>query len=265
MPLVVRFVDQDRPTFGIVVDDHVEEIAPHPFTTYERTGHQVPLEGLKLLAPIIPSKVVCVGRNYADHASELDNEVPEKPLLFLKPATGVVGPGHPIRIPIALTNDVHHEAELAVVIGGLLSRVSPDEARKGIFGYTAANDVTARDLQQTDVQWTRSKGFDTFCPLGPAISTDLDPDNANIRCLVDGEVRQEANTSQMIHKVHDLVSYISHSMTLLPGDVVLTGTPAGVGRIEPGQCVRVELDGVGVLENLVVERGDLRYVPGRKQ
>ncbi|MBW3657313.1 MAG: fumarylacetoacetate hydrolase family protein [Actinobacteria bacterium] len=254
MPRIVRFSGPTGPRYGIVEGTEVAVIEPHPFGPHGPTGERVPLEGLQLLAPVIPSKIVCVGRNYADHASELGNEVPAEPLLFTKPATGVIGPGQAIQYPRDLTDEVHHEAELAVVIGAILSRVTPTEARRGIYGFTAANDVTARDLQNRDGQWTRAKGFDTFCPLGPAIATDIDPHDVGVRCLVNGEVRQDGSTRDLVFDVPTLVSYISQVMTLLPTDVVLTGTPAGVGPVEPGDVVRVEIDGIGALENPVVER-----------
>ncbi|MBW3619090.1 MAG: fumarylacetoacetate hydrolase family protein [Actinobacteria bacterium] len=232
----------------------VAVLEPHPFGPHGPTGETVPLEGLQLLAPVIPSKIVCVGRNYVDHAAELGNEVPAEPLLFTKPATSVIGPGQRILYPADLSDEVHHEAELAVVIGAILSRVSPAEARRGIYGFTAANDVTARDLQRSDGQWTRAKGFDTFCPLGPAIATDIDPHDVGVRCLVNGDLRQDGTTRDLVFDVPTLVSYISQAMTLLPTDVVLTGTPAGVGPLVPGDTVRVEIDGIGALENTVVER-----------
>ncbi len=201
---------------------------------------------------------MCVGRNYREHAEELGHEVPTEPVLFLKPSSAVIGPGEPIRYPTRHSQEVHHEAELAIVIGALLSEVTPDEAALGIYGFTAANDVTARDLQRRGAGWTRSKGWDSFCPLGPAIATDIDPADVGIRCLVDGEVRQDGTTADLIFDVPTLVSYISQIMTLLPADVILTGTPAGVGPILPGQTVRVEVEGVGVLENPVVDRQQAR-------
>ena len=254
MVRVVRFSDGGTPRYGVLEGAEVQVIEPHPFTRHGPTGETVPLEGLRLLAPVIPSKVVCVGRNYRAHAAELDHEVPTEPLLFLKPSSSVIGPGEPIRIPTDMTSEVHHEAELAVVIGALLHQVTPSEAKLGIYGFTAANDVTARDLQRSDDQWTRAKGFDSFLPLGPAISTDIDPADVGVRCLVDGEVRQDGTTADMLFDVPTLVSYVSQIMTLLPSDVILTGTPDGVGPIRPGQTVRVEIDGIGALENPVVER-----------
>ena len=252
---VVRFAAEGGPRYGVVEGQQVAVIEPHPFAPHNRTGETVPLEGLRLLAPVIPSKIVCVGRNYADHAAELGNEPPAEPLLFLKPSSSVIGPGEEIRYPTGLTDEVHHEAELAIVIGGIVQQADPEAAAQGIYGFTCANDVTARDLQRSEDQWTRAKGFDTFCPLGPAIATDVDPSDVRVRCTVDGEVRQDGSTADMVFDVAELVSYISQVMTLLPSDVVLTGTPAGVGTIEPGQTVRVEIDGIGALENPVVARG----------
>lgn len=254
MTRFVRFAGPAGPRYGIVDDAAIEVIDPHPFGRYDRTGERVPLAGLRLLAPVIPTKVVCVGKNYADHAAEMGGEVPAEPLLFLKPSSAVIGPGEPIEIPTHLTSEVHHEAELAVVVGRTLRRASPEEAAAAVLGYTAANDVTARDLQRRDGQWTRAKGFDTFLPLGPAIATDLDPSNLSVICRVDGIVRQDGTTADLVTDVAHLLAHISEVMTLLPTDVVLTGTPAGVGPIRPGQTVEVDIAGIGSLVNPVVER-----------
>jgi 2-keto-4-pentenoate hydratase/2-oxohepta-3-ene-1,7-dioic acid hydratase in catechol pathway len=260
VPRFVRFAHDDGPRYGYLDpsgDDgpEVVVIAPHPFAaTHEPTGERVPVAGLQLLAPVIPSKVVCVGKNYRDHASEMGGDVPDEPLFFHKPSSAVIGPGDPIRLPTDLAEEFHHEAELAVVIGALMQRVTPEEARLGILGYTAANDVTARDLQRRESQWFRAKGFDTFLPLGPAIATDLDPTATRVRCSIDGELRQDGTTADLVWDVATLISQISHVTTLLPSDVVLTGTPAGVGPMLPGQTVRVEIEGIGVLENPVVDR-----------
>jgi 2-keto-4-pentenoate hydratase/2-oxohepta-3-ene-1,7-dioic acid hydratase in catechol pathway len=256
MPLVVRFSEpaSTQPEYGIVEDGTVAVIEPHPFTEYRRTGRAVPLDDVRLLAPVIPSKIVCVGRNYLDHAQELGGDVPEEPLIFLKPSTAVIGPYDPIRYPTRLTSELHHEGELAIVIGRLVRDVTPAQARAAIYGFTCGNDVTARDLQRKEGQWTRAKGFDTFCPLGPAISTDLDPHRARVRTYVNGELRQDGSTAEMAFDVETIVSYVSQVMTLLPGDVLLSGTPAGVGPIEPGQTVRVEIEGIGMLENPVAVR-----------
>ncbi|MFN2557308.1 MAG: fumarylacetoacetate hydrolase family protein [Nitriliruptorales bacterium] len=256
MALVIRFSEptSSQPAYGVVEDGKVAVIEPHPFTPYRPTGDAVPLEKVRLLAPVIPSKVVCVGRNYRDHALELGGQIPDEPLIFLKPSTAVIGPYDPIRYPTQLTSEVHYEGELAVVIGRLVYQVSPEQALGAVYGFTCGNDVTARDLQRKDGQWTRAKGFDTFCPLGPAISTDFDPNGARVRTYVNGELRQDASTSDMAFDVAAVVSHVSQIMTLLPGDVVLTGTPAGVGPIEVGQTVRVEIEGIGVLENPVSMR-----------
>jgi 2-keto-4-pentenoate hydratase/2-oxohepta-3-ene-1,7-dioic acid hydratase in catechol pathway len=255
----VRILHGGQPRYGAVTGTEVALIEPHPFAAHRLTGERVPLEGLRLLAPIIPSKIVCVGKNYRAHADEMGGEVPDEPLLFLKPSSSVIGPGDPIRLPTDVSDEVDHEAELAVVIGALLQRVTPEQAMAGVFGYTAANDVTARDWQRRESQWFRAKGFDTFCPLGPAIAAGLDPADLRIRCSVDGEVRQDASTADLLVDVATLVSEISHVTTLLPSDVVLTGTPAGVGPLLPGQTVRVEVEGVGALDNPVVDRN----APGR--
>ena len=257
MTRFVRFASQGQPRYGVVDEGRIELIDPHPFTPrWERTGEFVELAGLKLLAPVIPTKVVCVGKNYADHAAEMGGEVPAEPLLFLKPSSAVIGPGEPIQVPTDLTDEVHHEAELAVVLGRTLHRATPDEASEAILGYTAANDVTARDLQRRDGQWTRAKGFDTFLPLGPSIATDLDVSDVRVTCRVDGVVRQDGTTRDLVVDVPHLLAHISQVMTLLPTDLVLTGTPAGVGPIEAGDVVEVEVAGVGSLVNPVVARVD---------
>ncbi len=206
-----------------------------------------------MLAPILPSKVVAFGRNYAAHARELGNEVPAEPMMFLKPSTSVIGPGAPIRLP-AQSSSVSFEGELAVVIGRPCRDVRAEDAASVILGYTVANDVTARDLQKTDGQWGRAKGFDTFCPLGPWIETELDPSGLDLRSEIDGELRQDGNTIDMIHTVGELIEWVSAAMTLLPGDVLLTGTPEGVGEITVGQTVSIEIEGIGTLANPVAAR-----------
>jgi 2-keto-4-pentenoate hydratase/2-oxohepta-3-ene-1,7-dioic acid hydratase in catechol pathway len=229
----------------------VAEIEGHPFGQIKATGQRWALADVRLLSPILPSKVVCVGRNYAEHAAELGNEVPAEPLLFLKPSTSVIGPNDVIKLP-PQSHRVEHEAELAVVIGAPgARRVDRAGAAKAIFGYTCANDVTARDLQRSDVQFTRAKGFDSFCPLGPWIVTGFDAEDVQVRCEVGEEVRQLGRTKDMIFDPATLISYISHVMTLLPGDVVLTGTPAGVGPLTEGDHVSVTVEGIGTLENPV--------------
>jgi len=254
MTRFVRCLVDGEPAYGIVEGEEVALIDPHPFTIYAPTGRRVPVEGLRLLAPVIPSKIVAVGRNYADHAAELGNDVPTEPLLFLKPSTAVIGPGDPIRMPTDLSDEVSYEGEIALVIGVLLSRVTPEVAVKGILGVTCANDVTLRDVQRREKQWARAKGFDGSCPLGPTIATGLDLSELRVRTYVDDELRQDGSSRDMVFDIPRIVSEISQAMTLLPGDVILTGSPAGVAELRPGQRVRVEIEGVGALENPVVDR-----------
>ena len=259
---VARFTGEDDPRFGVVgEEDGVPTIAVLKgdplYAGYELTGQKVPLDDVRLLAPVIPrSKVIGVGRNYARHAAELGNDVPAEPLIFLKPNTSVVGPGEPIVHP-AQSEDVHYEGELAVVIGRICKDVPVDDAEKVIFGYTVANDVTARDLQQRDDQWARAKGFDTFCPIGPWIETNLDP--ADLRVTTrkgsareEGELVQDGRTSDMVFSVAEIIAHVSSFMTLLPGDLILTGTPEGVGPMAPGDRVSVTVEGIGTLTNQVV-------------
>ena len=237
----------------ITPDETVKEILEHPFGTPEFSGRSWPLAEVRLLAPILPSKVVAFGRNYAAHARELGNEVPAEPMMFLKPSTSVIGPRAPIRLP-PQSSSVSFEGELAVVIGRPCRDVRAEDAASVILGYTVANDVTARDLQKTDGQWGRAKGFDTFCPLGPWIETGLDPSGLDLRSEIDGELRQDGNTIDMIHTVGELIEWVSAAMTLLPGDVLLTGTPEGVGEITAGQTVSIEIEGIGTLTNPVAAR-----------
>jgi len=236
----------------------IAELRGHPFSPgkggVQFTGATFPLDDVRLLAPVLPSKVVAVGRNYADHAREMGGEPPAEPVLFLKPSTAVVGHGDQIAYPVKLTQRVDYEGELAVIIGRLCREVPAAQAAEVIFGYTCANDVTARDLQARDGQWTRAKGFDTFCPLGPWIETDADPADLQLTTEVNGELRQRARTSQLLYDVPALVEYVSTVMTLLPGDVLLTGTPAGVGPLEDGDEVSVTIENVGSLRNTVVSR-----------
>jgi 2-keto-4-pentenoate hydratase/2-oxohepta-3-ene-1,7-dioic acid hydratase in catechol pathway len=243
----------DDITYGAVEPEGIRIYRGTPLVAWEPTETVVAWDRARLLAPVIPTKVVAVGRNYVEHAEEFGNEVPEQPLIFLKPPTTVIGPLQPIRVPPE-TSQIEHEAELAVVMGKVTRRVAVEDIGPHILGYTAANDVTARDLQRSDGQWTRGKGFDTFCPLGPAIDTELDPaEGLSIICRVNDEIRQTGSTSDMVFPVGELVSYISQIMTLLPGDVILTGTPAGVGPFDVGDRVEVEIEGIGVLVNPVIE------------
>ncbi|MEV0808553.1 fumarylacetoacetate hydrolase family protein [Micromonospora sp. NPDC050200] len=262
---IARFAHAKGMSFGVVEGEPgvgpqgltIAEIEGHPFGQVTFSGARWALSDVRLLSPILPSKVVCVGRNYAEHAAEHGSEVPKEPLLFLKPSTSVIGPRDAIRLPI-FSKQVEYEAELAVVIGAPgARRADRAAAQKAIFGYTCANDVTARDLQRSDGQWTRAKGFDSFCPVGPWITTGLDVSDLEIRCEVgrnpeEMEVRQLGRTKDMVFDVPALVSYISHVMTLLPGDVVLTGTPAGVSPLAEGDTVTVRIEGIGELTNPVV-------------
>jgi len=215
------------------------------------TGEEVPLEEVTLLAPVLPSKVVCVGKNYAAHAAEFDSAVPEEPLLFLKPSTAVIGPEDPIRM-LPISRRIDYEGELAVVMARITRGVRAEDASRYILGFTCANDVTLRTLQKTDGQWTRAKGFDGSCPLGPWIETDVDPTGVTVETRLNGEVVQRASTQDMVFGVGTLIEYITTFMTLLPGDVILTGTPDGVGKIVGGDIVEVEVEGVGTLRNPVV-------------
>jgi 2-keto-4-pentenoate hydratase/2-oxohepta-3-ene-1,7-dioic acid hydratase in catechol pathway len=248
---IVRYSRQGDVGFGILEGETVAAISPHPFGAFEYTGERLPAGEVRLLAPVLPSKVIAIGRNYAEHARELGNEVPPEPVIFLKPSTSVIGPGDPIIRPDGV-GQVDFEGELAVIVGKLVRRLETADAIQAVLGFTCANDVTARDLQRSDGQWTRAKGFDTFCPLGPWIETDLDSSDLAISTLVNGEVKQQARTSQLERGVADLLAFVSRVMTLLPGDVLLTGTPAGVGPLEPGDRVEVEVEGVGILANEVV-------------
>jgi 2-keto-4-pentenoate hydratase/2-oxohepta-3-ene-1,7-dioic acid hydratase in catechol pathway len=214
------------------------------------TGEEVPFDDVRLLAPVLPSKLVCIGRNYAAHAAEFGMEVPEEPLVFLKPSTAVIGPHDPIRL-LSVSRRVDYEGELAVVVGALARHVRAEDAARYVLGYTCANDVTLRDLQKKDGQWARAKGFDGSCPLGPWIETDLDPTDVRVETRLNGEIRQAGQTTDMIFGVATLIEYITSFMTLLPGDAILTGTPEGVGRLSPGDTVEVEVDGVGTLSNPV--------------
>ncbi len=252
---IARFTIGSEPSFGIVSPDQssIARIAGDPlFHELKVTGPEFPLNDVRLLAPVIPrSKVIGVGRNYRDHAQEFGNAVPAEPLLFLKPNTAVIGPGDPIVLPWQ-SREVHFEGELAVVIGKMCRNISLDQAAGVIFGYTCANDVTARDLQKSDGQWSRAKGFDTFCPLGPWVETEALPGHWQLSTHVSGQLKQSASAADLVHGIPQLVQYISQAFTLLPGDVILTGTPAGVGPLAAGERVRVSIEGLGYLENPVV-------------
>lgn len=246
---VVRVLSDGDCRYGLADDSTVTLISDEPFAAWEPEG-ALGLRGATLLTPVVPTKIVCAGANYRDHAAELGHDVPVEPIIFLKAPTTINSPGGEIIIPPGVGR-VDHEAELAVVIGRRTHKVSSAEAAHNILGYCCANDVTARDIQQRDGQWTRAKGFDGFCPLGPWVETDVDPSDLLVQCFVNNELKQEGRTSDMIFDVNELVSFISQVMTLVPGDVVLTGTPAGVGPIVPGDVVEVRIEGVGSLVNRV--------------
>ncbi|PCN49349.1 2-hydroxyhepta-2,4-diene-1,7-dioate isomerase [Curtobacterium sp. 'Ferrero'] len=253
---IARFSSKgEDPRYGILDERDLVVLAGDPmYQGFETTGERVPLAEAKLLAPVIPrSKVIGVGLNYAEHASEMDERSGDDPVVFLKPNTTVIGPDDPIRLPAGVGR-VDHEGELAIVIGSLAKNVTREDFASVILGYTIANDVTARDLQARDGQWTRAKGFDTFCPLGPAIETEIDPSDIRLETRVDGELRQAASTSEMIHDIPSLVEFVSSIWTLLPGDVILTGTPAGVGEIRDGEVVEVTISGLGSLTNPVIAK-----------
>ncbi len=238
--------------WGWLDDERVGELSGSPFRTYRRERASTPLKQVQLEPPIAPGKIICVGKNYAAHAAEHGSEVPELPLLFLKPPSAVVGPGAPIWLP-PQSQRVEHEAELALVVGRRARWIGAEQAADVILGYTCGNDVTARDLQQQDDQWARAKGFDTFCPLGPWLETELDPADALVSCTVNGQPRQMASTRDMSFPAVQLVAFISSVMTLEPGDVIMTGTPSGVGPLKPGDEVTVEVEGIGSLTNPVAQ------------
>ncbi len=249
---LVRFLASAGPSCGILHNDEVAELDRDFFGPFKTLKGRRPASSVRLLAPCVPSKIVAVGLNYRDHAEELGMPVPDEPVLFLKPPTCVIGPGEAVRWP-AMSGRVDYEAELGVVIKDRVSGIAPENARGHILGYTCANDVTARDLQKKDGQWTRAKSFDTFCPVGPWIETDLDPGDLSIETFVNGERKQSSRTSQFIFPIERLVSFISRVMTLEPGDLIITGTPAGIGPMKAGDEVEVRIEGIGSLKNRVVK------------
>ncbi|HRJ45558.1 MAG: fumarylacetoacetate hydrolase family protein [Caldilineaceae bacterium] len=261
---LVRFTAEGKnrngdASWGLILERFVYPLARPPYESPRLAGEFAPeiagepllLSSVKLLAPCEPRKVICVGRNYAEHAAEFGNALPEEPAIFLKASTTLVGPDEPVIRP-SISERVDHEGELALVIGKRCRFLNAQDAHNVILGYTCANDVTARDLQRKDVQWTRGKNFDTFCPVGPWLDTEYDPAEKSVRCLVNGEVKQESNTALMIHTVGTILAYVSNFMTLEPGDLVLTGTPAGVSPLQPGDIVTVEIEGLGILSNPVI-------------
>ena len=249
---IVRYITEDgkKPKYGWLLGNKVGEIGGNVFGRYRRNEAETPLTDVKLIAPSEPSKIICVGRNYVEHAKELGNEVPKVPLIFLKPPSSIISNGETILLP-PQSAQVEHEGELVVVIGRRGRYITAENARKHILGYTIGNDVTARDLQRTDDQWTRAKGFDTFCVFGPWIDTEFDPADAILSCRVNGQMRQMASTRDIVFNVPTLIAYISSVMTLEPGDLIFTGTPAGVGELKDGDEVVVEIEGLGVLRNPV--------------
>lgn len=249
---LMRFRHGDRIATGIVQpgEGSIRVLVGTFFEDPLPTGEEIPVDDVLLLAPVLPSKLVCVGRNYAAHAAEWGMDVPEEPLLFLKPSTAVIGPGDPIHL-LPISHRTDYEGELAVVIGRIARNIRAEDASRYILGFTCANDVTLRDLQRADDQWARAKGFDGSCPLGPWIETNVDPTDVTIETRLNGEVVQHASTADLAFGVATLVEYVTSFMTLLPGDVLLTGTPEGVGKLRDGDVVEIEVDGVGVLRNPV--------------
>lgn len=248
----IRFLINGKEKNGIVIEeDHtVREIKGDFFDKYEILENQYSLLEIKYLPPCMPSKIIALGLNYFDHAEELKLKIPEEPLIFLKPSTAVIGHKENIIYP-KMTERLDYEAELGVIIKNKVKNIKPKEVYENILGYTCFNDVTARDLQKKDGQWTRAKSFDTFAPLGPYLVTDLEPNNLEIKLRQNGKVKQHSSTSKMIFKIEEIVSFISQIMTLNPGDVIVTGTPSGVGELQVGDVVEVEIEGIGTLTNYI--------------
>ena len=245
--------------WGMLVDALIYPLSQAPYLDVlddgafapEVVGMPIPVSAVRLLAPVTPSKILCVGRNYAEHAAELGNEVPTEPMIFYKPPSSVIGPDQAVVYP-AISERVDHEGELAVIIGRRCRNAREEEAESVIFGYSVANDVTARDLQKKDGQWARAKGFDTFCPVGPWVDTSYDPNGRRLRCLVNGEVRQDSTTSLMVYSIARIIAHVSRFATLEPGDLILTGTPSGIGPVQPGDIMTVEIEGLGTISNPVI-------------
>jgi 2-keto-4-pentenoate hydratase/2-oxohepta-3-ene-1,7-dioic acid hydratase in catechol pathway len=253
---VARFSTGGDPRYGIVDGDEIVVLAGDPlFSGFETLDERVPLTSAKLLAPVIPrSKVVCVGLNYPEHKKDMGDGGPTTPLLFLKPNTAIIGPGDPIQLPPGV-GKVVHEGELVVVIGKIAKQVKAANFADYVFGYTAGNDVSARDIMKLDGQWARAKGYDSFAPIGPFIETDLDPQNVEITTFVDGEKRRHGNTKDMLHPVAEIIAFASDVWTLLPGDIIMTGTPAGLGGFVAGQTIDITIEGIGTLSNPARDRG----------
>jgi len=249
---LVRFTHGQKAEYGILLSDGIQGLEGSPFDTIRTTNQYHRTSDLKLLPPCLPSKIVALGVNYHSHGEEMDHRIPAEPLIFIKPSTSVIGTEDKIVYP-ASSARVDYEGELGVVIKSVTRQVSKEEAKDYILGYTCVNDVTARDLQSKDKQWTRAKGFDTFCPLGPCIETELDPSDLSLETCLNGEIKQQTRTGLLIFPVFELVSFISHVMTLLPGDVIATGTPGGIGPMQPGDTVEVKIEGIGTLRNYIVK------------
>jgi 2-keto-4-pentenoate hydratase/2-oxohepta-3-ene-1,7-dioic acid hydratase in catechol pathway len=248
---LIRYIDKsENSRYGWITDNKIGPLLGSPFGEFQRLEAEQPVETIQLLSPVLPGKIICVGRNYIAHAREHDAGVPEIPLIFLKPPSSVIGPGETILLP-PQSQQVEHEAELAVVIGKRGRWIRSEDAMSHILGYTIGNDVTARDLQRKDGQWTRSKGFDTFCSLGPWIETDFDPSDALITCHVNSEMRQMGSTRDLVFSVRQITVFISSIMTLEPGDVILTGTPSGVSPLSNHDLVEISIEGLGKLANPV--------------
>lgn len=248
---LVRYLLDSKIDYGVIVEQVVHRLESGPWGRLRPGPAVAALPDVTLLAPCEPTKVVAVGRNYAAHAAELGNQVPREPMIFLKPPSAVIGPGEPIIYPGRLSQHVEHEAELVVVVGRRARHVPREDSHSVVLGYTCGCDVTARDLQRSDGQWARAKGFDTFCPLGPWIETELDISDLAVRALVNGQVRQDGRTKDMVFPVDVLIAHVSAFMTLEPGDVIMTGTPDGVSPVVPGDQIKVEIEGIGTLANRV--------------
>jgi len=252
---IIRYIYKDEPPkYGWLLDEKVGEIEGELFGHYRRQEARIPVKEVRLVAPTVPTKIICVGRNYLEHAKELGNDVPKVPLIFMKPPSAIIAHGETVILP-PQSQQVEHEAELVAVVGKRGRHIPAEEAKTFILGYTVGNDITARDLQKIDGQWTRAKGFDTFCSFGPWIDTEFDPSDAVVTCRVNGQMRQLASTRDMVFNIATLVAYITSVMTLEPGDLIFTGTPAGVGALRDGDQVEVEIEGLGALKNPVKEEG----------
>jgi 2-keto-4-pentenoate hydratase/2-oxohepta-3-ene-1,7-dioic acid hydratase in catechol pathway len=247
---IIRFSFDKKTSYGILNNKTIKVLHGNPYKSIQYTGSTHKLSDVKLLAPCVPSKIICLGLNYHSHAKELKSPIPQSPLLFLKPSTSVIGPEDKIIYP-EMSQQVDYEGELGIVMKKKTSHVSPQQTLDYVLGYTCFNDVTARDLQNRDGQWTRCKGFDTFAPFGPCIETEVDPTNAPIETYLNGVLRQKGNTSDLIFPVKEIISFISRVMTLLPGDVIATGTPGGIGPMKPGDIIEIKITPIGVLKNYV--------------